>query len=228
MTRALFSSIGLAVVLAGCAAKPAPVVGVAPPPVVATIVAPVMPAGGYPGMRIPARLPGGSYPTPNRALTPDAATWHLRAALNVAALACRAGGDPLVAGYNAMLTGRRAALVQVERRYAAQWGTSPAGRDGYDDAMTRLYNFYARPVGHGGFCAAAAETLALLPGVADADLPAFAADRLARLDRPFTDFYAAFDAWASGQRPIIAIAAPVPTAPPPPRLEVDPAIFQLP
>lgn len=242
MTRAILPTI-LAVSLAACASKPAPVTLVAPP-VVATLAGPAMPVGAYAGMRVPARLPDGRYPTPNLGLTPDAAMWHLRGALNVAALACREGGDPLVAGYNALLTGRRAVLVQVERRYAAQWKAgSAAGRDGYDDAMTRLYNFYAQPVGHAGFCAAAAETLALLPAVADADLPAFAVQRLASLDRPFTDFYAAYDAWAMGQRPIIAVAAPVsvairnvmpvvmspaPARPAPPWLGVDPAIFRMP
>lgn len=191
-----------------------------------------MPAGGFPGMVIPARLSDGGYPTPSRNLTPDAATWHLRAALNVAALACRDDGDALVAGYNAMLASRRAALAAAEARYAAEWRASgrPDWRDGYDDAMTRTYNFYSQSFARPRFCAAAAATLADMAPVADADLPAFAAQRLTTLDQSFTDFFAAYDAWRGRATPpaLIADAAPIGGAAAKPRLEVDPAIFLMP
>ena len=49
------------------------------------------PAGAPATLVLPARLGDGSYATPNRALSPVAAVWHLRAALNVAALACGDG-----------------------------------------------------------------------------------------------------------------------------------------
>lgn len=234
-----------ALLLAGCATGPgrAPV---AAPPVVATIAPPppAMPAGAFPGMRIPARLGDGSWPTPNRALSDRGAIWHLRGALNVAALACREGGDPLVTPYNAWLARARAELAAAERGYADEWrATGPGGQDRYDDAMTRLYNFYGQSAMRPAFCQAAAGVLAETGAIAPADLPGFARERLARIDRVFTDFYTAFDAWrASQQAP--ATAAPIATTPVPasrpaplpqpepaqpaqaPRLAVDPAVLR--
>ena len=88
--------------LSGCATRPAPVAVLPAPLPVA--VAPTMPAGAYPGMPIPAVGVDGSYFTPNRALSPAAAVWHLRAGLNVAALACRGPDETaVVARYNAVL-----------------------------------------------------------------------------------------------------------------------------
>ena len=48
-------------------------------------------------------------------------------------------------------------------------------------------------------------------------LPGFAAARLVELERPFTDFFAAYDRWRSG-----VLVAPAPQAPAPvPTLTVD-------
>lgn len=186
-----------AVLLTGCAAKPV-VVAVAPPPIAAPApVAAPLPKGAFPGMVIPAALPDGSYPTPNRALTPAATVWHLRAALNVAALACRGPQEgAIIAGYNAMLAARKPELARVEARYAAEFRSAGADwQDRYDDAMTRLYNFFSQSPARDEFCAAAAAILADGAGVPAEGLDAFAAARLPMLDRPFTDFYRAYDAW---------------------------------
>lgn len=189
-----------------------------------------MPAGAHPGMTIPARLSDGRYATPSDALSPGAATWHLRAALNVAVLACRGPDEAwLAAQYNAMLATQRVALAGAETALSAEYrGTATseaAWRPAYDAAMTRLYNFYAQDFARAGFCHAAAQVLAEAPTIAPVDLPAFAQQRLAELDRPFTDFYAAYDAWRVGT-PTTTIAAAasvatVPVAPAPPYLVVD-------
>ena len=86
--------------LAGCASKPAPLaLQASAPPAPALGPMPQPPAGAYAGMTIPARLADGSYPTPNQHLGYAATLWHLRVALNVAALGCRgAGGDAITAG----------------------------------------------------------------------------------------------------------------------------------
>ena len=238
--------------LAACAGRPAAVVE-APPPPPAPVAAP-MPAGAVPGMTIPARLADGSWPTPSHGVRPgtplsaDGATWHLRAALNVAALACR--DDALVAGYNAMLAQRRTELSKVEARYAAEWQAAalPDWRDAYDDAMTRVYNFYGQSFARAGFCAAAAAAIAELSAPdAAGSAPEFAADRhLAALDRPFTAFFSAYAAWKSGTTSpdfapgsapapvVLALAAPVSPAPPSsaapakPVLRVDPAVLAMP
>ena len=231
--------------LAGCASKPA-VVAVAPPP---PIVAPppvAKPEGAYAGMAIPARLADGHYATPNRNLTEAATVWHFRVALNVAALACRgAQGDAIVSGYNAMLTRVKAPLATAETHYAAEFKAVGGAdwRANYDNAMTRLYNFFSQSPARDAFCDTAAATLSDAAFVDAASLPGFAAGRLAVLEKPFTDFYRAYDAWrasqAQAQQPIYALAATAQPAPaatpatnsvavpaPKPRLLLDPSVFQ--
>ena len=224
------------ILLAGCAHRAAPPVAVAPlpapPPAIAIVP---MPAGASPGMTIPAVLTDGSYPTPSRGLSPAAAVWHLRVALNVAALACRgAARDAIVTRYNALLASQRAVFATAQAAVAQEFATSgKAGAQGaYDDAMTRLYNWYALAPAREGFCAAADRVLA---NASAAPIAGYASAALAELDRPFTDFYRAYDAWRY-QRPAVATAMiaaaaparPAATATRAPRLEVDPAIFRQP
>ena len=59
----------------------------------------------------------GRYATPNRNLSADGAVWHLRAALNVAALACRGPDEAaIVAGYNALLARQKTLLDGAQTR----------------------------------------------------------------------------------------------------------------
>lgn len=230
------ASVAATIALAGCASHPK--LAVTPPPVIVAPPARVaMPEGGYPGMAIPAMLTDGSYETPNRALSAAAATWHLRAALNVAALACRRAEDaPVVDRYNAMLTVQKAALASAQTSLAAEYRAGGGDwQDRYDDAMTRLYNYFSQSFVRDRFCAVAAQTLADAATVQPAAFATFAAERLPMLDRPFTDFYRAYDAWRTSQamgqqmamaprmQPVIATAAaPAPAqVAPAPRLELD-------
>ncbi len=212
MRRLIVPLLGAAL-LPACASRTPPV-GVAPPIAESPVVA-LPPPGARAGMAIPPRLADGSYATPNRALSPAATLWHLRAALNVAALACR-GPDqaPIVANYNALLTRAKPLLADAERRYAAQYRDSGVvdWRDRYDDTQTRLYNFFAQAEARDGFCRAAAATLAHPDPLAD--------PTLALVERPFTDFYRAYDAWRQPTAAIIAVAAAAPQASVPPRLTV--------
>ena len=179
--RVLLGLTGL--LLAGCAHRPIPPrVAVAPPPIAAVVPPPVA-------------------PTPiNAGLTPAATLWHLRAGLNVAALACRGSDEAVIAaGYNALLAGRAATLKAAEAAYAAQFAAQKQAGGGdwrhpYDDAMTRLYNFWGQARGRAEFCRTAVETLRQVEGVPDAALPEFAAARLTLLDRPFAPPRLAVDA----------------------------------
>lgn len=217
----LVSTIAL-IALSGCATKPA-AVAVAPPPAPVAPVVVSMPKGAYAGMQIPARLPDGGYVTPNRNLTPDATVWHLRVALNVAALACRgAEGDRIVADYNALLTRAKAPLATAESHYAAQFKAAGGSdwRGAYDNSMTRLYNFFSQSPARDAFCAAAATTLTDAAAIDAESLGGFAATRLPTLEQPFTDFYRAFDAWRTARavqaqtQPIYALSATTPPGPP--------------
>ena len=235
----VLAAIGLSA-LAGCAAKPA-AVAVAPADSAPVVLAAAMPKGAYAGMRIPALLPDGRYATPNRNLSPDGAVWHLRAALNVAALACRGPGqEAIVAGYNAMLGRQTAMLATAQAGLSAEFRAGGGDwQDRYDDQMTRLYNFFSQAQPREAFCNAAAATLADGAGIAPADLPAFAVARLAMLEKPFTDFYAAYDRWRAERQAAsrMAMADTMPTAirtvqaipvaapAPRPRLTLDPSVF---
>ncbi|MCW3846612.1 hypothetical protein OF829_05130 [Sphingomonas sp. LB-2] len=156
------------------------------------------PAGAAPNLQIPQRDAFGHYQTINQGLTPAETSWHVRAALNVAALGCRGAGDgELVPQYNRLIAAERGPLAaadasvkaQYRKRYGAGW------QEPYDRDMTRLYNFFAQPPAQPGFCAAArgvlGESLMLEPG----EYEAFAAWALPLLEAPFTDFYTDYEAW---------------------------------
>ncbi len=173
--------------LAGCAVGPPPV-AVAPP------------SAPAPAPARPDAIAAPPAPTPiNAGLSPAATLWHLRAGLNVAALACRGAGEAeTVARYNALLARRAAVLKVAEAAYQAEYRSGGGDwRDRYDDDQTRLYNFFGQARGRADLCAAAAATLAALDAVDDAALATVAGDRLAALDRAFA----------------------------PPRLEVDARVF---
>ena len=201
--------VALVLVLAGCGGKrdaivltstPAPVVAPAPPP---PAISPI-----------------------NRALSPAATVWHLRVALNVAALACRGPQElTIVADYNAMLAGQKAALATIQATLSSEYRARGGDwQDGYDDAMTRLYNFFSQAQARDAFCAAAAQVLADTRTLAPDALGGFAGERLALLDRPFAEAFAppAVDRTPAAPAQVIA-AAPeaMPAAPSAPHLQVS-------
>ncbi|MGV3457274.1 hypothetical protein [Sphingomonas sp.] len=184
-------------------AAPAPIPVPAPPP--PQTAAPRAPDGAAANLVIPARLPDGSYATPNRNVSAAAAAWHLRAAFNVAALNCN---DPALApAYNQFLKAHRGALKDAHHALTREYGDAAA----FDPAMTRLYNYFAQPPVMTRFCATAAPLLHQLAALSAGELPDAAPDALAQIDRPFADFYARYDVW----RADLAAwrAGTVPTAP---------------
>ena len=195
--RRLIAMTFVLTLLPACAGKPV-AVGKSKPQEPETIVAQVpMPAGAHPAMKIPARLPGGGFVTPNRNLTSAATIWHVRVALNVAALACRGPlQGRIVAGYNQLLTDEKDALALVEKEYSAEYQADGGDwRSRYDNAMTRLYNFFSQSPERTAFCEVAASVVEDSAGIDPDFLPTFAEVMLPRLERPFTDFYTAFAAW---------------------------------
>ena len=223
----------LAVALSACASRPMPAVAVALSPPIPVPVAVPMPAGAYPGMPVPTLLDDGGYATPNVNLSVAGAVWHLRAGLNFAALGCRGPEEAsIIASYNALLAAQKPVLASAEKMLIAEYRVAGGdARDAYDDAMTRLYNYYALAPARPALCATAERLLAEAATIAPDAFPAFAEARLPELDRAFTDFYRAYDAWR-GQRPQVtyAVTANVAAAPlrPGPWIDVDPAVLRLP
>ena len=201
---------GLALAMSGCVTPPAPV---QPPRVLATLPPPppLMPAGGYIGMKSPTKRVDGTYATPNLDNTDQAAVWHLRNALNVAALGCDQAGGGVLEAYNAWIRTHAAVIDRYYQAYIQEWQSTGwwDWQRVYDDNQTRIYNFYAQPAMRAALCAVARKEIAQVGQVADDDLPAFARAALLRLDRPFVEFYAAYDAWRDYYQP-----APPPVVPP--------------
>ena len=164
---------------------------------------PLPPAGSAPNQLIPARGGDGDYMTVNRGISREQTAWHVRAALNVAALGCRDEAErETVAAYNALLNRHKASLAAadfaVKAQYRARYG---AGWDmRHDRDMTRVYNFFAQPPAQASFCQVARDVLAEARRVSPDQFAAFAADALPRLEAPFTDFYRDYDAWKIADR----------------------------
>ncbi|HEY0315919.1 MAG TPA: SPOR domain-containing protein [Sphingomonas sp.] len=129
--------------------------------------------------------PGPSAPaqpeTINSGLAPGEALWHVRAALNVAALLCgrHPGGAALVQRYNALLVDDKAALAVAYASETRRYGSGdPAALDRH---MTQLYNFFARPQATPALCAVAAEESQQASSTPATQLTAFAPRALMRL-----------------------------------------------
>jgi hypothetical protein len=177
----------------------------------------VPPAGAAPNQVIPPHDGLNRYMTPNISLSADEVTWHVRAALNVAALGCRELEDAGTAdAYNQMLAAESrplaAADAGVKAGYRARYGA--VWESVHDRDMTRLYNYFSQVPAHAAFCAAARDILAQSQGLSPIEFGDFAAWALPRLDAPFTDFYRQYEAWRGGQGGgEVAVAAAIPPPP---------------
>lgn len=207
----LLAAAALTLVLAGCGGRSRVALAPTPPQSVSVdiVTRPQPPMGAAPGLTIPAVGSDGQRVTPNRDLGPREALWHVRMALNVAALACRnPDTQAALQNYNRMLTTHNALLAATNdaidadyrRRFGAQ---AVAMRDSHN---TRTYNFFALPPVQPAFCRAAVGVGAEAVAMDATQLVAFAPTALARLERPFFAFFDAYadyqaDAarWQSGQ-----------------------------
>ena len=215
--KAAIFAAGL-IIASSASAQQAPV---AAPQIETDEAAPPRPIDGVaPTYRTPVRDAQG-YVTPNRDLSAEQATWHVRVALNVAALGCRDADERMtVATYNAVLAAGKEALAAAatgtEHQYQVKFGAK--WRSAHDDNMTRLYNFFAQTPAHDEFCATAKAVLAEAQTTAPADLGKLARAALPKLEAPFLAFYARYDsyreelvAWQTrhaAPRVVVAVAAP--------------------
>ncbi|HEY0269686.1 MAG TPA: SPOR domain-containing protein [Sphingomonas sp.] len=218
LTRACaLLAFGLAAALAGCAHKTT-VVELAPSPE-SIPPRPALPA--YLGAIVPPAIGAdGNYQTINHGIDPLQAMWHVRAALNVAAIGCRGAdnGAALATAYNGMLTHHRALLAtankSVEANFRARFGAS-AWQKAHDAYMTRLYNFFATPAAKPGFCAAAAPLATQAAATPPGQFATFTASALPQLEAPFIEVFRQVDgyheavaAWDARYGPGATRAAP--------------------
>ncbi len=182
--RVCFTLAAAAVALTGCAQRAAPVAVVsAPQPIAAPAPRPTPPGGASATFVTPVLLADGSYDTPNRALTPAATAWHLRAALNVAALRCN--DDALIANYNQLVRTHGAALTRAHDAAMREAGSQAA----FDSSQTRLYNYFALPPVQAAFCTAAATIAEEAARTPAGEFARFTTLGLPVVDLPFTNFF---------------------------------------
>ena len=226
-------AVALVMSIAACAPPPPPPrpapppVIIAPPPPPAPMPMPTPPNSAAPTLTIPIVDAMGRRMTPNIDLSPEQALWQLRIGLNVAALNCRGPNEAaLVADYTRFLNANRAANTRAERWVIADQGrrTGGSGIAARDALSTRLYNYFAQPPVLPDFCRTATSVMALAAAEPTATIMTFASVRLPEVDRPFVDFYAAYDryradlgAWQSRQvAPIPAVMPMTPVTVTPP------------
>lgn len=195
MFRVGVATTGL-LALAACGAKDAPpVVAVAPPKIVVP-PQPMPPMGASPNLVVPAMTPTGVRQTINTGASQTQVLWNLRSAYNVAALNCQQPQHaPILANYKTFLTAHAKTLTaanrKVDQEFKTRYGASfIRPREAY---MTQVYNFYALPPTLLNFCDAALAVSNESQSVKSADLEAFAAQSLPRLDRVFENFYLSYE-----------------------------------
>lgn len=166
--RACAVLAALVLIMAGCAQRADKAPPAAPIP-----VAPPMPPPGA-GM--------------HDGLSTLKAVWHMRAAVNVAALSCGARDGRIVGNYNQLLSRHKTVLAAA---YATETDVARAAHGaGYqralDTHMTQLFNYFAWPPAQDAFCREAALVAAEAGHVQPAQFETFAVRGLRRIDAVFT------------------------------------------
>ncbi|WP_311267036.1 hypothetical protein [Sphingobium sp. WCS2017Hpa-17] len=217
------SLVSLAV-LAACSTPPPPPPPTPPPAVVPT-VRPVPPSGAAAGMSIPEKGEDGKYLTANRGVTSNTALWHIRMALNVAALNCDKYGPTARLQYNQILalhkTTLNSANAAVDRNYSVAYGSS--GMASRERLNTVVYNFFALPPVIKTFCPVAVTVGQKIIAMPSSQLLEEAPALLAELEKPFQDFYEAYAdylrrlaEWQSRfGATVTVVVSPTPLPPPP-------------
>lgn len=214
--------------IAGCSTPEKKALPTPPPPVVPTIK-PLPPMGAVEDMSIPEVGDDGKYLTPNRGVTANTALWHVRMALNVAALSCHGVNEPARIQYNQILHVHEGVLKEanaaVDRNYLAAYGTG--GLKARELLNTVVYNFFALPPVTKSFCPVAIEVGAKILATPSNQLLAYAPEALTALEKPFQLFYAAYAdylrrlaEWQSrfgGTVSVVVSPTPLPPPPKPPK-----------
>lgn len=181
--------------LAACQAPPPP----APPPVVAPKPiprAPTTPFNASANTIVPQLRPDGLRQTINRNLGPLETLWHVRGALNVAALSCT---DPqysrIIDDYNLFLSNNekylRNANNAIISKYRREHGKDY--RQAHDRHQTNMYNFWSFSPLRRPFCDQAVQVSQRAIVTTKEDLETFGAQALLELEKPFNDFYLAYE-----------------------------------
>jgi hypothetical protein len=215
--------------------KPLPVPVPVPTPTPVPVVIPPRPRpplGASPLSVIPPIGLNGVRQTVNAGASTAQVTWNIRSAFNVAALNClKPEHAEILPAYKTYLKthlkGLTAANKAVDGELRAKHGAAfIKPREAY---MTQVYNYWAFPPTVNNFCDAsllmARDSLLLKP----ADLNAWSATQMVRLEGVFEQFYRAYEQyrtdaalWDQRYQPVLA-PTPAPSLTPAPRPTPAPA-----
>lgn len=207
-----------AALLAGCGEKKPIAVVLPPPPIAPPVVIPPRPyppIGAPANMAIPSLGPDGVRSTVNAHLSATQTLWNFRSAYNVAALNClRPEHGEIVVGYRAFLKkhakGLQAANRGVDSEFKAKHGAAfVRPREAY---MTQVYNYFANPVTLRAFCDASLAMSREVQLVPPAQLQAFSATELPKIEQVFEAFFRAYEQYRIDAANWDARYAPRPTA----------------
>ncbi len=182
-------------VLAACQTAPAPVVAPVATPQY-TPRAPTTPFGASANTIIPPLRADGLRQTINRDRGPLETLWHVRAALNVAALSCTGPQYArLVDDYNAFIGNNkkylRNAYKAITNKYRREQGSGY--QQAHDRHQTSLYNFWSFSPLRRPFCDQAVQVSQRAIVTKEDGMEDFGAAALVELEKPFNDFYLAYE-----------------------------------
>jgi hypothetical protein len=190
---------GLIFAIAACAPAPKPVVVAPKPPPPAAVIPPMPlpPGGAAVTMKVPPLGVDGVRQTPNRGLTREENIWHLRSAINVAALNCQgAVWGEIAQNYNKYLVVHKARLAQANKAVDAEYVKRHPGQNGLrvrDTRTTDLYNYFALPPVRAEFCDRSLVKSRELVALQSAALAEYSFGALNDIDATFINFFNAFE-----------------------------------
>ena len=190
-----------AATLAACAAKAPP--PPPPPPPVAQVIVPIRPLPPSQApyvMEIPRKDSLGIRQTINTGISSDEKLWYFRSAWNVAALNCLgAEAQTVLDGYSSFIKGNartlKAANDRIDASYHKGHGGKTHGIRAREAKMTMVYNYFTLPAARLGFCRTAQDISARWLADPKADATAFALTNFPLFERPFEDFFLAYEAY---------------------------------
>lgn len=182
--------------LAACTTPPPPPV-VEKPPVVVIPPKPMPPMGAQDNLVVPVKDMNGERHTPNSGISTSQAVWNLRSAYNVAALNCvEAEYQPILTGYKRFLSVYAKSLAKANKEVDASFRTQHSGRAAIkarETYQTQVYNFFSLPPAGNAFCQAAMNLTTELDGVEPGQFDAWSFVGLAKMEKPFKDFYDSYE-----------------------------------
>ncbi|MEP2101924.1 MAG: hypothetical protein ABJP02_10490 [Parasphingorhabdus sp.] len=193
----------LRLVVAGAAVAVLAACQTAPPPVVAPVVqptytprAPTTPFGASTNTIVPALRADGLRQTINRDLGPLETLWHVRAALNVAALSCTGPQYArLVSDYNAFIGNNKKYLRNANNAIISKYRREQGSgyKKVHDRHQTSLYNYWSFSPLRRPFCDQAVQVSQRAIITEEDGMKDFGAQALVELEKPFNDFYLAYE-----------------------------------